>query len=156
MTKTMDKRPIQLTEKDLHVLVENAVRVYLKENGMEEGIWGGLKTAMQGVGQGNFYLGRNYKLGKQVSSFSKYAQQIVGLATKMQQIADANNLTQISSNLVSYGNAINKMAQSFQAQLNQQLKPQQYNMQGADNYMNNMQNNNNNPMQYTQQQQFTQ
>ena len=29
-------KPIQLTEQDLHMLVEDAVRVYLKENGMEE------------------------------------------------------------------------------------------------------------------------
>ena len=38
----MKNRPIQLTEQDLHMLVEDAVRTYLTENGMEEGFWGGL------------------------------------------------------------------------------------------------------------------
>jgi len=32
----MKNKPIELTEQDLHMLVEDAVRVYLKENGMEE------------------------------------------------------------------------------------------------------------------------
>ena len=41
----MEKKPIQLTEQDLHMLVEDAVRVYLKENGMDE-CWGGLKNMM--------------------------------------------------------------------------------------------------------------
>ena len=35
-------QPIRLTEQDLHFLVEEAVKGYLVENGMEEGIFGGL------------------------------------------------------------------------------------------------------------------
>lgn len=38
----MDKKPIRLTEQDLHFLVENAVQTYLTENGMDEGFFGGL------------------------------------------------------------------------------------------------------------------
>lgn len=38
----MDKKPIRLTEQDLHFLVENAVQAYLTENGMDEGFFGGL------------------------------------------------------------------------------------------------------------------
>ena len=38
----MDKKPIRLTEQDLHFLVENAVQAYLTENGMDEGLFGGL------------------------------------------------------------------------------------------------------------------
>ena len=30
-------KPIQLTEQDLHMLVEDAVKTYLTENGMDEG-----------------------------------------------------------------------------------------------------------------------
>ena len=40
-------KPIQLTEQDLHMLVEDAVRNILKENGMEEGFWGGMKNLAQ-------------------------------------------------------------------------------------------------------------
>ena len=54
-------KPIQLTEQDLHMLVEDSVRTYLKENGMEEGIWGGLKNVASGMRQGNFFIGQNYK-----------------------------------------------------------------------------------------------
>lgn len=38
----MDKKPIRLTEQDLHFLVENAVQAYLTENGMDEALLGGL------------------------------------------------------------------------------------------------------------------
>ena len=38
----MDKKPIRLTEQDLHFLVENAVQAYPTENGMDEGFFGGL------------------------------------------------------------------------------------------------------------------
>ena len=38
----MDKKPIRLTEQDLHFLVENAVQAYITENGMDEGFFGGL------------------------------------------------------------------------------------------------------------------
>ena len=36
----MKNRPIQLTEQDLHILVEDAVRTYLVNEGMDEGIGG--------------------------------------------------------------------------------------------------------------------
>ena len=32
----MNKKPIKLTEQDLHFLVENTVQAYLTENGMDE------------------------------------------------------------------------------------------------------------------------
>ena len=53
----MDKKQtIQLTEQDLHMLVEDAVRTYLVNEGMEEGIWGGMKNlgqkASKAVGSG--------------------------------------------------------------------------------------------------------
>ena len=38
-----NNKPIQLTEQDLHILVEDAVKLYLKENGMDEISWAGLK-----------------------------------------------------------------------------------------------------------------
>ena len=38
----MNKKPIRLTEQDLHFLVENTVQAYLTENGMDERFLGGL------------------------------------------------------------------------------------------------------------------
>lgn len=49
----MDKKPIKLTEQDLHFLVENAVQAYLTENGMEEGFWNQLKTGANTMFQKN-------------------------------------------------------------------------------------------------------
>lgn len=37
-SKNMNKKPIELTEQDLHFLVEEAVKGYLMENGMDEGV----------------------------------------------------------------------------------------------------------------------
>lgn len=65
----MDKKPIRLTEQDLHFLVENAVQAYLTENGMDEGFFGGLgalgskfgnrmKTASQKWGQAKNAMGQ--------------------------------------------------------------------------------------------------
>jgi len=38
----MNKKQIQLTEQDIHFLVEDAVRNYLINEGIDEGFWGGL------------------------------------------------------------------------------------------------------------------
>ena len=47
----MKNKPIELTEQDLHMLVEDAVRVYLMENGMEEGFFSNLGAAFRPLGQ---------------------------------------------------------------------------------------------------------
>lgn len=79
----MDKKPIRLTEQDLHFLVENAVQAYLTENGMDEALLGGLgalgskfgnrmrtagqnmvDTASQKLGQAKDAMGRAYNNAK--------------------------------------------------------------------------------------------
>lgn len=44
-------QPIRLTEQDIHFLVEEAVKGYLVENGMDEGLWNNLKGAFKPMGQ---------------------------------------------------------------------------------------------------------
>ena len=76
----MDKKPIRLTEQDLHFLVENAVQAYLTENGMDEGafsaLWGAGKQAMGRMGQNVRNLGQNVRntaqAGKNLSMIQKY------------------------------------------------------------------------------------
>lgn len=76
----MDKKPIRLTEQDLHFLVENAVQSYLTENGMDEGafsaLWGAGKQAMGRMGQNARNLGQNIRntaqAGKNLSMIQKY------------------------------------------------------------------------------------
>ena len=113
----MKNKPIELTEQDLHMLVEDAVRVYLKENGMEEGIWGGLKNVASGMKQGNFFIGQNYKYGKLVSSYNKYAQNVYSLLTKMNGLASQLNNPTLASNLKSWGDAIMNSGRNLQQNL---------------------------------------
>lgn len=61
------KQPIRLTESDLHFLVEDAVREYLRENEMEEGWlgdkWNQTKSAantMLGKG-GDYTMGQRFQ-----------------------------------------------------------------------------------------------
>ena len=93
------KRQIQLTEEDLHFLVEDAVKTYLKENGMEEGVFGGLKNVWQGVKQGNLNVGQTYKSGKLASNFQSYAQQAMQAIQGMTQIANQTGNQQIQKYL---------------------------------------------------------
>ena len=47
----MANQRIQLTEQDLHMLVEDAVRTYLINEGMDDGFWGNLGAAFKPLGQ---------------------------------------------------------------------------------------------------------
>lgn len=66
----MDNQRIQLTEQDLHMLVEDAVQLYLTENGMEEGVGGYLSGIGQRMGNKLRTTGEN--LGKSVSGGLQY------------------------------------------------------------------------------------
>ena len=95
----MENKPIQITEQDVHFLVEDTVRRYLKENGMEEGIWGGLKNVWQGVKQGNLNVGQTYKSGNLASNFQGYAEQAMKAIQGMSQIANQTGNQQIQKYL---------------------------------------------------------
>ena len=123
----MDKKPIRLTEQDLHFLVENAVQAYLTENGMDEGLGGWLsgigsrfgkqaQTAGQNMAnsvgqkwnQAKQYAGQkydqakqglqNYQTAGQVSSINQDAQKAINNATQA-----LNNLVQLSTKLQQMG-----------------------------------------------------
>jgi len=107
-------QPIRLTEQDLHFLVEESVKGYLRENGMQEDVWGGLKNAWNGVvNHGNFNLGTTYKTGNWASSFQKYAQQVAGIIQKMQVIAQKSKQDQIYNDLASVRDQFFKTAQAY-------------------------------------------
>lgn len=55
----MGNRQIQLTEQDLHMLVEDAVRTYLVNEGMDEGFWGGLSALGSKFGNKAARAGQN-------------------------------------------------------------------------------------------------
>ena len=112
-------QPIRLTEQDLHFLVEEAVKGYLIENGMDEGVWGGLKNVWNGVKQGNLNVGTTYKAGNWASSFQKYEQQVQKIIQQMQQVAQesgnqqvVNDLNTVSQQFSTTAKEFNQMAQN--------------------------------------------
>jgi hypothetical protein len=136
----MDKKPIRLTEQDLHFLVEEAVRGYIRENGMQEGVWGGLKNVWNGMKQGNLNVGQTYKAGNWASSFNKYEQQVQKIIQQMQQVAQKSGNQQVVSDLDTVSQQFTKTAQEFSqmAQNVANTKPQ-FNTQVNSGFANNQQ-----------------
>ena len=133
-------QPIRLTEQDLHFLVEEAVKGYLVENGMGEGVWGGLKNVWNGVKRGNLNVRTTYKTGNWASSFQKYVYQVEELIEKMQEIAQKSGNFQIVEDLNSVMDQFFETAQAFNkmAQDVAKTKPQ-FNTQVNSGFVNNPQ-----------------
>lgn len=133
-------QPIRLTEQDLHFLVEESVKGYLRENGMQEDVWGGLKNAWNGVKQGNLHIGTTYKTGNWASSFQKYAQQVAEIIQKMQGIAQKSGNQQIFKDLDSVKKQFFNTAQAFnQMAQNAANTTPQFNTQVNSGFANNQQ-----------------
>ena len=95
----MNNKPIQLTEQDLHILVEDAVKTYLTENELGEGVWGGLKNVWQGAKNWNFNVGQTYRAGNWASSFNSYAQEAQDALEQMRTIAQQTKNPTIAKQL---------------------------------------------------------
>lgn len=114
-------QPIRLTEQDLHFLVEEAVKGYLVENGMDEGVWGGLKNVWNGVfgrnadGQrnGNFNFAQTYQAGNWASSFAKYEKQVQKIIKKMIQVARNSNNKKVVIDLYNVSEQFENTAKEF-------------------------------------------
>jgi hypothetical protein len=107
---------------------------------MQEGVWGGLKNAWNGVKQGNLHIGTTYKTGNWASSFQKYAQQVGEIIQKMQGIAQKSGNFQIVEDLDSVREQFFETAQAFNkmAQDVAKTKPQ-FNTQVNSGFVNNPQ-----------------
>lgn len=99
-------RQIVLTEQDLHMLVEDAVKTYLVNEGIEEGVWGGLGNAMYGAfGKGNSFMNgmknfkQNYQNGKLATDMQKYAQKIAPYLSKMSALATSMGDEELAGDL---------------------------------------------------------
>ena len=104
--RKMDKKQIRLTEQDLHMLVEDAVKTYLVNEGIEEGVWGGLGNAMYGAfGKGNSFMNgmknfkQNYQNGKLASDMKAYAQKIAPYLSKMSTLASSMGDEELANDL---------------------------------------------------------
>ena len=117
----MDKKQtIQLTEQDLHMLVEDAVRIYLKEQRIDE-FWGGLKNMMGAAGNAmsNVYQGakQTWNTGEISTKMQKLQQMDNQLNQQIQQMSAKRD--QIKQQILqlqqSVGNSQAKINQNNQA-----------------------------------------
>ena len=133
----MNKKQIVLTEQDLHFLVENAVKTYLVENDMEEGIWGGLKNSARSLFNGNYSnLLQAYSQGSWASSINKYYQTAQSGLKGMQQIMNnsrdfkaSNVIQQIIQNLSDVVQNYQRIATNTSNKSSMRLTPQQMQQQ---------------------------
>jgi hypothetical protein len=121
----MNNKQLVLTEEDLHLLVEDAVKMYLTEGDLEEGWWGGVQNAWYGAKGGNFNLKTNYRVGNWASSFNKYAQQAQSAIAEMQQIATSSNNKPIATSLGQIAKQMQKVADGFNQMARNVARPQQ-------------------------------
>ena len=141
----MNKRQIVLTEQDLHFLVENAVKTYLVENDMEEGLWGGLKNSARSLFNGNFdNLAQAYSQGSWASTINKYYQTAQNGLKGMQQIMNksgdqqgASVIQQIIQNLGNVVQNYQQVAANTSNKSNMRLRPRQNGVYNNYNMLNN-------------------
>lgn len=110
----MTNKQIQLTEQDLHILVEDAVRTYLRENGMEEGVWSGMKNAMRGIGNGNFHMMQNYRSGSYAGSIQKYGQNAINALNQFKGILNKSGAQQIVPQIENISSELTKIMNNYQ------------------------------------------
>lgn len=118
----MNNKPIQLTEQDLHILVEDAVKIYLTENELGEGVWGGLKNVWQGAKNWNFNVGQTYKAGNWASSFNSYAQEAQNALEQMRTIAQQTKNPTIAKQLSNIKTMLGRAATGYTKMANQVAK----------------------------------
>ena len=118
----MNNKPIQLTEQDLHILVEDAVKTYLTENELGEGVWGGLKNVWQGAKNWNFNVGQTYRAGNWASSFNSYAQEAQDALEQMRTIAQQTKNPTIAKQLSNIRTMLGRAAAGYTKMANQVAK----------------------------------
>lgn len=105
---------ITLTEQDLHTLVEDAVRLYITENDMDEGFWSNMKGAFKPVGQAAGQTMKNIKgstanglrqVGNKVGQYAQNASDKLGqVGSKVGQYAqNAANTAKAGGNMMKAG-----------------------------------------------------
>ncbi len=109
----MKKNAIRLTEQDLNYIVENAVKSCLKESGMEEGVFGGLRNVGRAMRNGNFNVGKAYQYGSQASSFGRYARQAINALNQMINVANASNNRNVAQELATIIDSIEDASAQF-------------------------------------------
>lgn len=94
----MDKKPIRLTEQDLHFLVENAVQAYLTENGMDEDVKSGIK------GVWNRFNNKRNRTGAYANNQSDMKAQPQG-----------NFFNRMGQKINNFGNSVTNAKRTYQA-----------------------------------------
>lgn len=94
----MNKKPIKLTEQDLHFLVENTVQAYLTENGMDEDVRSGIK------GVWNRFNNKRNRTGEYANNQSD-----------MQAQPQGNFFNRMGQRINNFGNSVTNAKKTYQA-----------------------------------------
>ena len=94
----MNKKPIRLTEQDLHFLVENAVQTYLTENGVDEDVKSGIK------GVWNRFNNKRNRTGAYANNQSN-----------MQAQPQGNFFNRMGQRINNFGNSVTNAKRTYQA-----------------------------------------
>lgn len=103
---------VVITESELHNLVNESVKAYLNE--MDEGIWGGIKNAARGIGNGNFHMMQNYRSGSYASSIQKYGQAAQKALGNFKNILDKSGAQQIGTQVANISQELGKIMANYQ------------------------------------------
>ena len=112
----MRRQQLILSEQELHNLVEESVKIYLTENGLGEGVWGGLKNVGTGIKNLNFNLKGNFNAGNLSSSFQKYSKQAQQAITQMNTLAQKMQNPQIQQYLQNVSDTLKQTSDLFMKQ----------------------------------------
>jgi TolA-binding protein len=134
-------RPIQLTEQDLHILVEDAVKTYLIQEGFFSNMWNGAKNVAGGAWDaakavGNtagamYYNGAaNGQIQKLQQMQQQYQQKIQQIQQQIQQLQQKAQTKQQNAQ-GNVQNIKNRMNPNTSWQQQPQQQPQPYPMGGS-------------------------
>ena len=120
-----NNKPIQLTEQDLHILVEDAVRNYLIQEGFLSNIWNGGKNVvgagMDKLKQGVNTMGAAYYNGAANGQIQKLNQLATQYQEKLNQIR--GQIATLQQKAQGKQNAAAANAQNFRNRFNQEEVP---------------------------------
>jgi hypothetical protein len=105
---------VVISESELRWLVNESAKNVLNENSEDEGVWGGIKNAARGIGNGNFHMMQNYRSGSYASSIQKYGQAAQKALGNFKNILDRSGAQQIGAQVANVSQELGKIMTNYQ------------------------------------------
>ena len=121
----MSNRVIELNEQELNALVEDATKIYLSEmedyeggsdieGDMEEGVMGGIRNSMRGIGNGNFHMMQNYRSGSYAGSIKHYGNNAIKSLNNFKSILTKSGAQQMTPQIDNINQELQKIINNYQ------------------------------------------